>query len=882
MVLMTSYIDLLFGSKPRTLPIRPSMTTTMLIFVIASLLTSDPIIHAPHAVCDAMEENHAGPGRTWSPGRHIIQMQESGHPMILDPVFGAPYWRALRPRIIHHLKAGYLWGPLLAANDGDAVAVIDGHGGPENMPAIAIDANTAYERAFQVIFYHLLPGGWLTLLLKIYGSAGALALFFTTLDKIYNTHDRESSRRDQKTWSDSKWDPAQALSAYFIHWESLLLQHEWQESQGGDPNERWTCPGQNVWDTLACAVRANTGAYDDFIEMIDGRIAAYAAEHTEDQTNTWVRTQLADWRRQMIQKETRHRQLNRLPPLGSTTATVNSLVPSLSSVANTVAHGAHHMAGTFAHHAAPYFPAGFYQPSYAPPPAIPAATDGYGGSYRNTTRAPSVNATSVNVNANSHARRPRASVAVDPPNTQTDNDGNTFAMSDSERKRRKDLKKKWNRMAKEGNPVSPADKDREWGGCRRRDIINGEWHDCNSKDHSTAQHPQTSPSNPDLVVQYAHIFPHPSQCGSSFATEEEWLLACKAAKTTDDYYWASAAVAVIVVCALRAVFSLACSVFTLPGCDATAVTTAVLDAAPDALTAYNPAYAALGNASSCSFVGTGVLFVTGILLVAAGCYVAKSMHSTQTCFPKVRRCFCRSNNTGALLNKNANVTACPNCGSDIDFMGCYGCGALDIECVEYPFTCDYHIDNCICDTYTPLAAGAALLGLLVLSASALSLPTCDATAATTTPPFEVADALGVSRHETGPPSVHRPLGCDTTTAFFVLLAGLAALVTLALVLLFRHSRNRIYRPAVADKPAPVTNIPAPAPVASVNPIGDLNMIWQMSYGIVCQPAFKIREIYPDIPGPSSFECTCVIEFTDSTDTAFVRDYVSFTLSRYKI
>ena len=46
-------------------------------------------------------------------------------------------------------------------------------------PANAIDANTAYERAFQVIFYHLLPGGWLTLLLKIYGSAGALALFFT-------------------------------------------------------------------------------------------------------------------------------------------------------------------------------------------------------------------------------------------------------------------------------------------------------------------------------------------------------------------------------------------------------------------------------------------------------------------------------------------------------------------------------------------------------------------------------------------------------------------------------------------------------------------------------------------------------------------------------
>ena len=137
-------INLLIGSAPRTLPIRFSMTTTMLFFVIASLLASDPIISAPGAECMAMEaadgDNHAGPGRTWSPGRHIVQMQESGHPMILDPVFGAPYWRALRPRIIHHLKAGYLWGPLITANNGDAVAVIDGHGGPENMPANAIDA----------------------------------------------------------------------------------------------------------------------------------------------------------------------------------------------------------------------------------------------------------------------------------------------------------------------------------------------------------------------------------------------------------------------------------------------------------------------------------------------------------------------------------------------------------------------------------------------------------------------------------------------------------------------------------------------------------------------------------------------------------------------
>ena len=73
-------INLLIGSAPRTLPIRFSMTTTMLFFVIASLLASDPIISAPGAECMAMEaadgDNHAGPGRTWSPGKNIIQMQD--------------------------------------------------------------------------------------------------------------------------------------------------------------------------------------------------------------------------------------------------------------------------------------------------------------------------------------------------------------------------------------------------------------------------------------------------------------------------------------------------------------------------------------------------------------------------------------------------------------------------------------------------------------------------------------------------------------------------------------------------------------------------------------------------------------------------------------
>ena len=73
--------NLLIGSAPRTLPIRFSLTKMVLFFVVASLLASDPIISAPGAECMAMEQadgdNHAGPGRTWSPGKNLKGKEKS-------------------------------------------------------------------------------------------------------------------------------------------------------------------------------------------------------------------------------------------------------------------------------------------------------------------------------------------------------------------------------------------------------------------------------------------------------------------------------------------------------------------------------------------------------------------------------------------------------------------------------------------------------------------------------------------------------------------------------------------------------------------------------------------------------------------------------------
>ena len=86
---------------PGTMSFAPSAKFWCLLFVLFAFIVQ------PTATMDG---GAAAPGHAWTPGRHIVAMQESGHPAIMDGIFGAPYWRALRPRLIQFLVANYLWG----------------------------------------------------------------------------------------------------------------------------------------------------------------------------------------------------------------------------------------------------------------------------------------------------------------------------------------------------------------------------------------------------------------------------------------------------------------------------------------------------------------------------------------------------------------------------------------------------------------------------------------------------------------------------------------------------------------------------------------------------------------------------------------------------
>ena len=74
----------------------------------------------------------ARPGYGWSRPKHIQPLLESGHPSIMSKTFGAPYWRALRMRLIMELTSigPGLWDIMVdvgsAANPKVKVVAVDG------------------------------------------------------------------------------------------------------------------------------------------------------------------------------------------------------------------------------------------------------------------------------------------------------------------------------------------------------------------------------------------------------------------------------------------------------------------------------------------------------------------------------------------------------------------------------------------------------------------------------------------------------------------------------------------------------------------------------------------------------------------------------------
>ena len=104
-----------------------------------------------------------------------------------------------------------------AADPKVKVVAVDGFGAKANIPHDAIDPviYTARERAYSVLFYHLVPGAWLTILLAIYASGKPLLKFFKRLDdKYFGANTREGSRDAESRWKAYVWTPYSDLPTF--------------------------------------------------------------------------------------------------------------------------------------------------------------------------------------------------------------------------------------------------------------------------------------------------------------------------------------------------------------------------------------------------------------------------------------------------------------------------------------------------------------------------------------------------------------------------------------------------------------------------------------------------------------------------------------------
>jgi hypothetical protein len=111
----------------------------------------------------------------------------------------------LRIHIINWLTSSLLLDDLLAhglqQNPPLALTAIDGLGGPSGIPNPGIPQAEVLSRARVLVFYHLAPGPWLSILLAI--GTSSILIFIQQLDALYFRSTRKDMLEKQQAWQSS-------------------------------------------------------------------------------------------------------------------------------------------------------------------------------------------------------------------------------------------------------------------------------------------------------------------------------------------------------------------------------------------------------------------------------------------------------------------------------------------------------------------------------------------------------------------------------------------------------------------------------------------------------------------------------------------------------
>jgi hypothetical protein len=142
-----------------------------------------------------------------------------------------------------------------------------------------------------LVFYHLAPGPWLSILLAI--GTSSILIFIQQLDALYFRSTRKDMLEKQQAWQSSVFDPAKlTLGQWFMGFDVAQKSYEWcvtMQTTHRPNHVPWVVPPDAEWDQLVLGLTNRCSAFMQDLRPLDALVVA----NPGIVTRVWIATQRA-------------------------------------------------------------------------------------------------------------------------------------------------------------------------------------------------------------------------------------------------------------------------------------------------------------------------------------------------------------------------------------------------------------------------------------------------------------------------------------------------------------------------------------------------------------------------------------------------------------
>jgi hypothetical protein len=129
-------------------------------------------------------------------------------------------------------------------------------GGAAGIPNPGMPVAEVLSKARMIVFYHLAPGPWLSILLAI--GTSSILMFIQRLDAISFRSTRKEMLENQQAWQSAVFDPTKvSLGQWFMDFDVTQKKYEWAVTMQTihlPSHVPWIVPPDTEWDQLGLGI----------------------------------------------------------------------------------------------------------------------------------------------------------------------------------------------------------------------------------------------------------------------------------------------------------------------------------------------------------------------------------------------------------------------------------------------------------------------------------------------------------------------------------------------------------------------------------------------------------------------------------------------------